>query len=352
MNSSSSKINFTLTVINGGLENFDDLNPSVKILKPNRNSVFKKIKTRALKRNDVSRFDYISKFLKEYPQDLILLNTLLSLKHIDPALMSGFKTILYVHETEDMLVNLNKDNLKFLIEKVDLILCSSSAVKEYLEILGRKKQLEVLYPVINFQRFNLPLSAKNKREELGYKDTDFIWMMSGALLVNKNPKAFINSAKSVVREFPDAKFLWVGATDSHAYEIFLRNFISKNGLESTIKIIPRLLAEYYQYLNVADGFLLTSFSESFSMAALEATAFNKPVISFPCGGVLESVPANRREVTSNFSVDELVNLMKKEMNSEKKDFDVEDIQHLLKKDKQFSALNFKKIVEKVCQQKI
>lgn len=347
MNSLSSKINFTLAVINGGLENFDDLNPSVKILKPNRNSFFERVKTRVLKRNDVSRFDYISKFLKDYPQDLILLNTLLSLKHIDQALMRGFKTILYVHETEDMLVNLTKDNLKFLIEKVDLVLCSSSAVKQYLEILGRKKQLEVLYPVINFERLNLPISAKNKREELGYKNTDFIWMMSGALLVNKNPKAFINSAKLVVREFPNAKFIWVGATDSHAYEIFLRNYINKNDLVSTIKIIPRLSAEYYQYLNVADGFLLTSLSESFSMAALEATSFNKPVISFPCGGVLESVPENRRKVTFNFSVNELVQLMKKEMKSEKTDLCLEDIQNLLEKHQQHTASKFTKLLDKL-----
>lgn len=286
----------------------------------------------------------LEELLSEKP-NLVFLNTLLSLKYLDHLDRPEIKKILYVHETEEMLVNLSMNELKRIINEIDLILCCSKRVRDYLELLGCNGNLEILYPSICYKNFHVSYPKRKIRSELGIPEDSFVWGMSGALLLNKNPQAFLNIAKIMLQRNHNSKFLWIGASGNYAYEEYLNNWLKKYNLEKVVYILPRMKDNYFDYLNEIDAFLHTSYSESFSMAALEAVGFNKPVVSFPNGGVYESVPDSYLKVTRDFSLMELLELMEKQIKENPKNLTDSEIQHLFQFEEFSLSLKFKEYLQ-------
>lgn len=324
-----------------------ELPPEIRLITPE-----KRFKRKSLLGNIIEKFqhlyrpmDEIEKWMDNEGFDIVLLNTYLSLRFYSWLDNKGKKTILYVHETELMLEKIEMEKFRKVINEVDLILCSSNYVKEYLNIYGRTEAIEVLQPSLDFTRFILPVDSRNLREVLDFKESDYVWGMCGATTINKNPKMFLEAAEQLLKENPTLRFLWIGARGKNAYEDYLVKEIEFKGLQENIKIIEMQSNDYYQYLNLLDGFVLTSFSESFSLSALEAACFNKPVISFPCGGVYEAVPKELLWVTEEFSVKELVHLMKTAMKNPMAKISLKEIETLLKKDRSSAGMNFRAIIE-------
>jgi L-malate glycosyltransferase len=59
------------------------------------------------------------------------------------------------------------------------------------------------------------------------------------------------------------------------------------GLEGKIIWLENKGADYYKYFTCADGFVLTSLKESFSLVTVEALLLGLPVVAQDCGGVRE-----------------------------------------------------------------
>ncbi len=324
-----------------------EMPPEIRLITPGKG-----LKRKSLLGNIIEKAQHlyrpigeIEKWMDNESCDIVLLNTYLSLRFYSLLGNRGKKTILYVHETELMLEKIETEKFREAINGVDLILCSSNYVKEYLNTYGRTKAIEVLEPSLDFTRFVLPVDSINLRKVLDFKESDFVWGMCGATTINKNPKMFLEAAKLLLKENPTLRFLWIGARGNNAYEDYLRKEIESMGLQGNIKIIEMQLNDYYQYLNLLDGFVLTSLSESFSLSALEAACFNKPVISFPCGGVYEAVPKELLWVTEEFSVKELVNLMKTAMINPMAKISLKEIETLLEKERSSAGKNFRAIIE-------
>lgn len=329
MDSLSNEIHFITYIANPGNRSELDFQKRRQLLKKPYETIFQKSFRYVTGNKKFGHSIHIQNYLKKSPQDYLLLNTILAVNYVNEELLREQKIILYVHETELMLVNLSKEKLLLILKEVNWIFCSSNYIKDYFSILGRKDRIEVLYPAVNFKNFCLPLQSPDIREKLGFKKEHFIWGMTGALLPNKNPEGFIKAALKITKKFPNTRFLWMGSTGNSGYELYLRRYIREKSLEGLMFILERKNENYFQYLNCIDGYLLTSYSESFSLAALEAVAFNKPVVSFPCGGVLESVPENFRKMTSQFSIDELTELMIMQMNEPWKAIEILEVERIL-----------------------
>ncbi|SFN33032.1 glycosyltransferase family 4 protein [Salegentibacter flavus] len=295
--------------------------------------------------NSISSFE---KCLGRRKFDYILLNTFLSFKFYDIARKRANRIILYIHETELMLIGHDGEKLKKVLAEASLILCSSHYVKNYLQIFCKNnKAIKVLHPPLNFGNFNLPVKPNNIRETLGFKTADFVWGMSGATTINKNPKMFIEAAQLLLSNYENLKFVWIGTRGNDAYEEYLKKYLKLYKLQNKICFIKKKDWDYYHYLNEFDGFVLTSFSESFSIAALEAAAFNKPVVSFPCGGIMEAVPERLRWVTKEFSVKEISALMEMLMKEKRKSLSLSEIQVLLANDKKHMTEKFKSFLSQI-----
>jgi len=63
--------------------------------------------------------------------------------------------------------------------------------------------------------------------------------------------------------------------------------VAEAGLEKSIIWTGHVANEYKAYFNCADGFILTSKIESFSLVTLEALLLGVPVVANDCGGVAE-----------------------------------------------------------------
>lgn len=249
---------------------------------------------------------FIQKLILKNKIDIVLLNTLLSVQYYKEIQKLDVKTIIYIHETELLLTRTSIDQLEWIINKSDYILCSSHYVKDYITILGRKKNIGVLYPGLDFSKFQLATDNINPRKILGFNKKEFIWGMSGDLTINKNPKAFIEIAKIIIKKYNFIRFVWLGVGEKNAYYIYLQKLLLSEGLEKLVLFVDKQDTDYYEYLNIIDAFVLTSSYESFSLVAKEASCFKIPVVSFPCGGVEEAVPQNNLYLTEGFSNNEII----------------------------------------------
>ena len=103
----------------------------------------------------------------------------------------------------------------------------------------------------------------------------------------------------LTKEFPDWKLLIVGP-DEGGYQATVEKMISDAGCGETCRIHPAVSgAEKHALLGKADLFVLSSYSEGFPMAVLEAAAHRIPVVqtdecNFPeltaAGGAWECRP--------------------------------------------------------------
>lgn len=127
----------------------------------------------------------------------------------------------------------------------------------------------------------------------------------GRLLKEKGISEFIDAACFVKREFPDAEFWIIGSVDDNPTSISLteieslqdRGILSYFGFQS----------EILQYLQSSSVFVLPSYREGTSRAALEALAVGRPIITTDAPGCRQTVThdVNGKLVTPR-SVEHLV----------------------------------------------
>lgn len=216
------------------------------------------------------------------------INTIVLPELLEYAQKKSIKTILHIHELEHIFAKLSKDEIQRIIEYPDLIIANSQITAALLSSLGRSRGVEICYPSINTSK-----SVKNcevyerYRSKLGINKSTYVWSMSGTLDPNKNPFLFIDTASEVIKTHTDVKFIWIGAVTDHGYKELCINRAEQSGIADRILWITPDRNDYYNYFNCADGFILTSIQESFSLVTLEALLFELPIVAHNCGGVRE-----------------------------------------------------------------
>ena len=168
-----------------------------------------------------------------------------------------------------------------------MIIANSKVTAKVLSGYGRKNGVEICYPAIKVRDIiKDKLIYSDFRKKLGIADDMFLWVMSGSMDENKNPHLFIDIAFEVLKSWPNALFMWIGATENELLKNCKKRVIEL-GLEEKIIWIANIGADYYNYFNCADGFVLTSVKESFSLVTIEALLFKLPIVVQDCGGVRE-----------------------------------------------------------------
>lgn len=195
--------------------------------------------------------------------------------------------ILHTHELELMLSLLKPRDIECLINYPKLIIAGSQSAAEVMRVLGRRENLEVCYEPIDISRIKIdPQKSMAIRQDLRIPPDAFIWAMSGTRDPNKNPVGFVRIASELLKKEPNTYFLWIGGADT-GYSLYAGALAKNLNVDDKISWIPERNEDYFDYLNVTDGFVLTSFKESLSMVTLEAAALGKPFVSFNSGGPTE-----------------------------------------------------------------
>lgn len=123
------------------------------------------------------------------------------------------------------------------------------------------------------------------RGNLQIGPSDFVIVTVAGLRRVKNLSMFIDGVGQVAREHPHVKAIIVGDGPERAY---LTRKVADLSLEGTVRFVGET-KDVRPLLSAADVFALTSESETFSNAALEAMSMGKPAILPKSGGSPEMI---------------------------------------------------------------
>jgi glycosyltransferase involved in cell wall biosynthesis len=235
---------------------------------------------------------------KRYQSYTWYINTISLPNFVECATYLEIPFFLHIHEMDIYLEQLDQEDISSIIKYPKLIVSCSEATANIFRLLGRKKDIEVCYSNIDSKKIKLhPQKTTKLREELGIRPDDFLWSMSGRDDLNKDPVIFVEFAYEILKQHQGAHFCWIGGLYVSGFSAYARAKAKHLGISDKISWLGFLEDDYYDYLNMADGFVLTSSSESFSLVTLEAMELGKPAITFDSGGVREIIsPVNGKVV--------------------------------------------------------
>lgn len=226
--------------------------------------------------------------LKRYKNSIWYINTIVMPDILRYAIKYQIKVILHVHELDQMFDLLNEEQLQEVVHYPHLIIANSNCTKQLVQKHGRTQSIEICYPAFDTKKIFEDLAVKQKyRSQLHVSQDEFLWVMCGSLDKNKNPLLFIDIANYVLKQRLNVKFMWIGNTQDRKYTSKCKKYAIEKGISNFLLWLENAEEDYLNYFKCADGFVLTSEKESFSMVTLEALLLGIPVVVNDCGGVTE-----------------------------------------------------------------
>lgn len=238
--------------------------------------------------------------LNKYKNSFWYINTIVLPDILDFAVNNHINVIVHVHELQQMYSVLSQEQLKQLISYPKLIIANSNASKSVLEGFKASSDIKVCYPAIPTQNFNFNGNAYTTyRKKLNISDNTFVWTMVGSIDENKNPTLFIDIAVELKKVNRDFKLMWIGSSGQENENTKYIDQVLEKGVSDVIIWKTNVNNDYLNYFNCADGFVLTSKLESFSLVTLEALLLGLPVVANNCIGVNEILNGEYGKVIDN-----------------------------------------------------
>ena len=252
---------------------------------------------------------YILAIHQEFKPDYWYLNTNATAHIAKIAKKAGVKVIAHICEMPYILYEtVTKDDMAEMME-ADLVIGLSEVGCRAVEILGAKT-VKKLYPSIDFGAIKPNLeNTKAIRKQLNIPDDAFVWVMSGSFNYRKG----VDYLPQLIRLMREKKkkcfFVWLGGGSHVALEYYVKKELEYYGLDADIVIMKSLSDDYYDYMALADAFLLLSHEETFGMVNLEAAYLGKPILTFDCGGVSDIMLDGMGKIVKSWNVTDFADAM-------------------------------------------
>ena len=183
-------------------------------------------------------------------------------------------------------------NRRILFYRMAAKLCSgmiavSNELKRYLlkELKLNSKDIMVVYNGIDLDKFHTNKDSAEIRKELSIPPETLIVGSVGSLFKVKGYSFLIESAKEVLKVFPNFKLLILGEGEQSSA---LQEKIESAGLQDAVKLLG-FREDIPKILTLFDIYVCSSLSEGLSLSLLEAMAAEKPIIATEVGGNSEIV---------------------------------------------------------------
>ncbi|MHA1402955.1 MAG: glycosyltransferase family 4 protein [Candidatus Helarchaeota archaeon] len=167
-----------------------------------------------------------------------------------------------------------------------IVAVSRDAIFHALQRGAKQDRCVVIYNGTDEQLFNPDVSGMNVKSKWGLKK-DFALVAVRKFYKRKGLQYLIQALPGVIDEIPDVKLILLGdgplkkTLERQVKELNISNHVIFTGMVPNRKV-P-------EYLAAADACLVPSLEEGFGVAAVEAMAMKKPLISTQAGGLREVV---------------------------------------------------------------
>ncbi len=248
---------------------------------------------------------------REFKPDVWYLNTMTLPETLALAPELGVPLITHFHEMPLSYAFINATEMQQVVTYSSLLIGCSEATSEGIRQAGGGEKVATLHSFIDTSAIKpAPARARELRASLGIPEGDFVWVMSGTTSERKGFDLWPDLA--LLLNDPHIHLVWLGSRLDNGSVWYTERRCA--GVFSTkIHLVGKQEADYHAYLEMADGFVLTSRQDPFPLVMIEAAYLGLPVVSFPSGGVSEFVQPGMGEVVDSWNLPDLVAAMRRVM---------------------------------------
>ena len=156
-----------------------------------------------------------------------------------------------------------------------------------------ENKIRVIHNGVDINKFKPAVDKRKIKKELGFNPDDLAIVSVGRLYARKGLFTLIESIPSVVKRFPNAKFIISGKGQSDEMHK-LNNYAEKLGVNGNIVFTgyypDKKLPKLYQ---AADVFAFSTFYEHHPFAVLEALSTGLSVVTTTVGGIPETIESGK-----------------------------------------------------------
>lgn len=231
----------------------------------------------------------------------------------------GVKTLYTIHNNYIWFDKITIEHRLKNYEYIDKFVAVSSQVKEYFcEKFGiDKSNVDIIVNGTEYIDENKVISIK--KTALGCRKDDFVFLNVASFNPIKYHYSQISALANLHKKYPNIKLVILGNISDKEYYNDLIRYIKENGMTKHVRMcnyVPK--KDVYKYIKMADCFIMTSLSEGFSIAKLEAMLFNKPLILTDVGGARDVITNNDIGIVVPNPYDSIQNLNIKQVNEDYK----------------------------------
>ena len=238
--------------------------------------------------------------------DLVIANTMVSFWAIHAARAADKPCLLYIHESSTVRRYFERDLAPALCPVIEdafrqatRVVFTADSSRRVFNNLGGRGNFTLLPSWVDAGRidaFAATHQSADLRRKHGLDPAAVLVVNIGSVCERKGQHVFIQAAELLKSElgvlYPGRKiqFIMVGARAGLFLET-LQAEIARLGLGAITLFAPET-GEIYDYYQLADIFVCTSFEESFPRVLLESAVFRRPIVSTNVNGIAEMIGAD------------------------------------------------------------
>lgn len=169
--------------------------------------------------------------------------------------------------------------------RISKIVCVSAAIRDIMKpCIEDQGKLAVVHSGVDLEKFD-QMKSNSLREEFGLGDKTILVGNVAALAPHKDYPTFIRTAKRVIDDGHDVKFLAIGEGPSRKE---VERCIEENNMRKHI-ILTGFRDDVISILPQLDVFFISSSTEGLGTSILDAQVAGVPVLATAAGGIVEIV---------------------------------------------------------------
>jgi L-malate glycosyltransferase len=240
---------------------------------------------------------------KKIKPDIWYVNTLMNPDIVDLAIRLNVPYLIHVHELVSVYDELTEFQLKNQLENAHTIICCSSIVQKRINQMGYKNTV-LHHSFIDTSKIILKQNRDDLRQRLKIPQNAFVWLMSGTMNFRKGYDILPDLLENMPR---NSYFAWLGSQKDSGVIHYIKQRVENENFK--FLYLGSHSTDYYDFMNIADGFVLMAREDPFPLVMMEAAFLQKPIVGFNSGGISEFVIEGTGKVLDSFNPKDLGNAM-------------------------------------------